>query len=129
MNFSDFFTIIFETFNAFLCSNPIHFFPNFRNDGEVSVAMDDLMRERGHIYESARVTDEIMDQAAEVQAALVKQQSSISGARGKLEVFGGILKGTSGVITKIKFQKKKNMIILSVVIALCLMFLFIWCVM
>lgn len=87
------------------------------------------MRERGHIYESDRVTDEIMDQAIEVQAALTKQQNSISGTREKLSVFGGILKGTSGVIAKIKFQKKKKMIILSVVIALCMMFLFIWCVM
>ena len=87
------------------------------------------MRERGHIYESDRVADEIMDQAAEAQAALVRQQNSISGTRGKLGMFNGILSGTSSVISKIKFQKRKNMIILSIVIALCMLFLFIWCVM
>ena len=47
---------------------PLH--NNRRRGGETTIAMDDLMRERGHIRESGRVADEILGQAAEAAEAL-----------------------------------------------------------
>lgn len=88
--------------------------------------MDDLMRERGHIRESGRVADEILGQAAEAAEALQRQQQMMSGTRGKLGVFNGVVQSAGNVIGKIKWQKRKSSLVTAVTIALCLFFLFWW---
>jgi len=50
----------------------------------------------------------------------------MSASRGKLGTFGSIVDGTKKVMDKIAWKKRKNMIILGLVIAGCLIFLFWW---
>ena len=88
--------------------------------------MDDLMRERSHIHESGRVADEILGQAAEAAEALQRQQQMVAGARGKLGVFDGVVRGAADTIGKIRWQRRKNSLVTAVTIALCLFFLFWW---
>ena len=100
--------------------------PSRDDNGDVSVAMDDLMRERGHINSAGMVADGIVEQAMATHDLLQSQRNRMSASRGKLGVFGSVVDGATKIMDKIAWKKRKNMIILGLVISACLIFLFWW---
>ena len=100
--------------------------PNPDENGDVSVAMDDLMRERGHINSASSVADSIVEQAMATHDVLEAQRVRMGTSRGKLGTFDALVDGTKKVMEKIAWKKRKNMIVLGLVIAGCLIFLFWW---
>jgi len=100
--------------------------PRQDEGGDVSVAMDDLMRERGHISSASSMADSLVEQAMTTHDALEAQRTRMGASRGKLGTFDSLLDGTKKVMDKIAWKKRKNMIILGTVIAACLFFLFWW---
>lgn len=88
--------------------------------------MDALAREQGHITESDRVADGILGQALETQAALEMQRQGTTATRSKLGGFGSLVGAVQGTMTRIKWKKRKNMVIMGIVIGLCVFFLFWW---
>lgn len=88
--------------------------------------MDELVRERGHIFEADRTAEGILGVALDTQGALGAQRQTASGTRGKLGAFGGILGAAGKTMSAIKWKKRRNSVILAAVIAACICFLFWW---
>lgn len=100
--------------------------PGRGEDGDVTLAMDDLMRERGYISSAGTVADSIVEQALATHDVLEQQRARMGASRHKLGRFEGITASAQKVMEKIGWKKRKNAIILAVVIAACLIFLFWW---
>jgi hypothetical protein len=88
--------------------------------------MEILAKEQSHITESDRVADGILGMALETQGALERQRQSMGGTRSKLGGFGAMVRGAAATMTRIKWKKRKNMVITGTIIALCAFFLFWW---
>ena len=95
-------------------------------DSTTTVAMDELMRERGHIDGAGAYADTVMEQALAARDLLEQQRGRVAQSRGKLGHFGGVVESTRKVMERIGWKKRKNAIVLGTVIALCLFFLFWW---
>jgi len=72
------------------------------------------------------VADSIVDQAMATHDALESQRNKLGVSRGKLGTFNSLVDGATKIMDKIAWKKRKNMIILGLVIAACLIFLFWW---
>jgi len=84
--------------------------------------MEHLLRERSAIGNSLRAADDVLGQAAEVQSELRTQGSSLRGAQGTMLAIAANVPGVNQLIDKIRKKRNKDDIILSGVIAFCILF-------
>ena len=84
--------------------------------------MEHLLRERSAIGNSLRAADDVLGQAAEVQSELRTQGSSLRGAQGTMLAIAANVPGVNQLIDKIRKKRNKDDIIVSGVIAFCILF-------
>jgi len=91
---------------------------NFENDeGDLSLRRS-LLKESEHLSNSERLIDEQIEIAARTHDTLIYQRSVISSLNSI--GIGDRLTSIGGIIKKIRVRKRKETIILALVIALCL---------
>jgi len=91
-----------------------------------SVAMDNLIRERGSIHSSLDVADSFLSQATSTRDKLEDQTKILAGTTGKLRNIGKQFPAIGATINKIRAKKNRNTLILGVVISFCICFLLWW---
>lgn len=84
--------------------------------------MEHLLRERSAIGNSLRAADDVLGQAAEVQSELRTQGTSLRGAQGTMLAIAANVPGVNQLIDKIRKKRNKDDIIVSGVIAFCILF-------
>ena len=92
------------------------------SNGGRDEGMEHLLRERSAIGNSLRAADDVLGQAAEVQSELRTQGSSLRGAQGTMLAIAANVPGVNQLIDKIRKKRNKDDIILSGVIAFCILF-------
>ncbi|KAH8099841.1 V-snare-domain-containing protein [Cristinia sonorae] len=92
-----------------------------RNDIDAykSSAADSLLAERGHIDNSHRMTDDMLAQAYETRAEFGRQRGTISGINARMQGVLSTMPGINGIIGMIKSRRRRDSIILGVIIGLC----------
>ncbi|KAJ3721810.1 snare region anchored in the vesicle membrane C-terminus-domain-containing protein [Lentinula raphanica] len=92
-----------------------------RNDIDAykSSAADSLLAERGRIDSSHRMTDDLLDQAYETRADLARQRSSLSGINTRMNNVLNTMPGINNLVSMIKSRRRRDSIILGVVIGVC----------
>ncbi|KAJ3965631.1 snare region anchored in the vesicle membrane C-terminus-domain-containing protein [Lentinula raphanica] len=92
-----------------------------RNDIDAykSSAADSLLAERGRIDSSHRMTDDLLDQAYETRADLARQRSSLSGINTRMTNVLNTMPGINNLVSMIKSRRRRDSIILGVVIGVC----------
>ena len=99
-----------------------------RSDGSApgdQSEMDKLLRERGAINSSQRMTGDIIGQAMATKDSLEKQRSVFTGSASKMSGLGSVLQGANSLIANIGRRKLRNNVVLALVVAVCLCFM-IW---
>ena len=89
-------------------------------------AQQHLLRERSSIRSSSSSASSVIEQAHETRRALKAQRSVFVAARGKLIDVGRAFPRVGNMIKLIKRSRNRDAIVLSLVIACCLFFLFWW---
>lgn len=87
--------------------------------------MDTLLRERNAINSSQKMTDDIIGQAIATKADLSKQRSMFTASAGKMSGLAAQFPGLNNLIGSIQRRKKRDQVIIALVVAACLCFL-IW---
>ncbi|KAI5898229.1 V-snare-domain-containing protein [Schizophyllum commune H4-8] len=92
-----------------------------RNDIQAykSSAADSLLEERGRIDSSHRMTDDLIAQAYETRADFSRQRASLVGISSRMQGVISQMPGINQVIGMIKSRRRRDAIILGVVIGLC----------
>ncbi|KAJ3812401.1 v-SNARE protein [Lentinula lateritia] len=93
-----------------------------RNDIDAykSSAADSLLAERGRIDSSHRMTDDLINQAYETRADLARQRSSLSGINTRVSNALNTLPGINNLVSMIKSRRRRDSVILGVVIGICI---------
>jgi Golgi SNAP receptor complex protein 1 len=89
--------------------------------------MDTLLRERNAINSSQRMTDDIIGQAMATKADLSSQRAMFAGSASKMGGLAAQFPGLNNLIGTIQRRKKRDQVIIALVVAACLCFL-IWLV-
>lgn len=84
--------------------------------------MEHLLRERNAIGNSMKAADAVLGQAAEVQSELRSQGASLRGVQGTMLAIAGNVPGLNVLIDKIRKKRNKDDVIVSGVIAFCILF-------
>jgi len=84
------------------------------------VAQELLMRERGAIDSSTRMTGSMIGQAVEIHSELVNQRNGLSGTTGRLVDLGKRVPGVNLLIQRIQNKRTRNNTIIALVIAFCI---------
>ncbi|KAJ6520107.1 hypothetical protein C8R45DRAFT_808394 [Mycena sanguinolenta] len=93
-----------------------------RNDIDAykSSAADSLLAERGRIDTSHSMTDAMLDQAYETRAEFGRQRTALDGINSRMKTVINTMPGLNNLINMIKSRRRRDTIILGVVIAVCL---------
>ncbi|PBL00418.1 v-SNARE protein [Armillaria gallica] len=93
-----------------------------RNDIDAykSSAADSLLAERGRIDGSHRMTDDMIEQAYETRSEFARQRSSLAGINTRMINVINTMPGISNVVSMIKSRRRRDSIILGVVIGICI---------
>jgi len=97
-----------------------------RNDIDAyhrSSAADVLLAERGRIDNSHRMTDDILNQAYATRDEFSRQGSSLSAINARMSGVLNTLPGIDSLMSMIKSRRRRDTIILGVLIGLCVVFL------
>jgi len=96
-----------------------------RNDIDAykSSAAEALLSERGHIDNSHRMTDDILNQAYETRAEFGRQRSSLAGINTRMMGVISTMPGINSLISMIRSRRRRDSIIMGCVIGLCLVLL------
>jgi len=94
---------------------------DYRN--KQSGAMDSLQREMEHTRNSERLIDEQISIALETRESLVSQREILKAVQTKLNDLTNKFPMINNLVNKINFRKRRDTIILGVVIGLCLVFM------
>ena len=86
------------------------------------VRSDQLLREKGGLHNSLRLTDELIAQASEGKDALLGQSVMFAGMRGRMGGIRAQFPVVNSLIARIERQKKKDVIVIAAVIATCICF-------
>ncbi|KAH7923254.1 V-snare-domain-containing protein [Leucogyrophana mollusca] len=94
-----------------------------RNDIDAykSSAADSLLAERGRIDSSHQMTDDILGQAYETRAEFSRQSSSLSGINTRMVGVINTIPGINNLLSMIKSRRRRDSIIIGVVVAICLL--------
>ena len=84
--------------------------------------MEHLLRERNAIGNSMKAADAVLGQAAEVQSELRSQGASLRGVQGTMLAIAGNVPGLNVLIDKIRKKRNQDDMIVSGVIAFCILF-------
>ncbi|KAJ7675330.1 v-SNARE protein [Mycena rosella] len=93
-----------------------------RNDIDAykSSAADSLLAERGHIDSSHRMTDDILEQAYETRAEFGRQRTALDGINSRMKTVLNTMPGISNLVSMIKSRRRRDTIIMGVVIGVCI---------
>jgi len=93
-----------------------------RNDIDAykSSAADALLAERGRIDSSHRMTDDILAQAYETRSEFSRQRVSLSSINARMAGVLNTMPGINNVLSMIKSRRRRDSIIVGVVIGICL---------
>ncbi|KAK0233794.1 hypothetical protein IW262DRAFT_1444501 [Armillaria fumosa] len=93
-----------------------------RNDIDAykSSAADSLLAERGRIDGSHRMTDDMIEQAYETRSEFARQRSSLAGINTRMINVINTMPGINNVVSMIKSRRRRDSIILGVVIGICI---------
>ncbi|KAJ7631238.1 hypothetical protein FB45DRAFT_560545 [Roridomyces roridus] len=96
-----------------------------RNDIDAykSSAADSLLAERGRIDSSHRMTDEILEQAYETRADFGRQRTALAGINNRMKSVIDTMPGINNLIGMIKSRRRRDTIIVGVVIGVCMIIL------
>ncbi|KAF8846113.1 V-snare-domain-containing protein [Paxillus ammoniavirescens] len=96
-----------------------------RNDIDAykSSAADSLLAERGRIDSSHRMTDDILEQAYETRAEFSRQSFSLAGINTRMTGVINTMPGINNLLAMIKTRRRRDSIIIGVIIAVCLLLL------
>ncbi|KAG9098157.1 hypothetical protein FRC06_006745 [Ceratobasidium sp. 370] len=89
-----------------------------------SSATDSLLAERGRIDSSHRMTDDVLAQAYETRAEFSRQRASLSGINSRMKGVLSTMPGINSLIGMIHSRRRRDAIVLGVVIGLCFLALF-----
>ncbi|KAH7886044.1 V-snare-domain-containing protein [Phlebopus sp. FC_14] len=93
-----------------------------RNDIDAykSSAADSLLAERGRIDSSHRMTDDILEQAYETRAEFSRQSASLAGISTRITGVMTAMPGINNLLAMIKSRRRRDSVIIGIVIAVCL---------
>ncbi|KAF7337489.1 Golgi SNAP receptor complex member 1 [Mycena sanguinolenta] len=93
-----------------------------RNDIDAykSSAADSLLAERGRIDSSHSMTDAMLEQAYETRAEFGRQRTALDGINSRMKTVINTMPGLNNLINMIKSRRRRDTIIMGVVIAVCL---------
>ncbi|KAG6845349.1 hypothetical protein H0H87_010458 [Tephrocybe sp. NHM501043] len=96
-----------------------------RNDIDAykSSAADALLAERSRIDSSHRMTDDVLNQAYETRSEFARQRTSLAGINTRMMDTLNTMPGINNVIGLIKSRRRRDHIILGVVIGVCIILL------
>lgn len=101
-----------------------------RNDIDAykSSAADSLLAERGRIDSSHRMTDDLISQAYETRSEFARQRTSLAGINTRMMGVINTMPGINNVIGMIKTRRRRDSIIMGVLIGVCMILLltYIW---
>ena len=83
---------------------------------------DQLLREKTSLHTSLRMTDELLTQASEGRESLLSQTSLFHAVRGRMSGIRAKFPVVNALMGRIERQRKKDVIVLSGVIATCICF-------
>ncbi|KAF9486581.1 v-SNARE protein [Pholiota conissans] len=92
-----------------------------RNDIDAykSSAADSLLAERGRIDSSHQMTDTVIQQAYETRSEFSRQRSSLAGINTRMVQVIGTMPGINNLVGMIKSRRRRDSIIMGVVIGVC----------
>ncbi|KAH7910445.1 V-snare-domain-containing protein [Hygrophoropsis aurantiaca] len=90
-------------------------------DAYKSSATDSLLAERGRIDSSHRMTDDILGQAYETRMEFSRQSSSLDGINTRMGGVISAIPGINNLLSMIKSRRRRDSIIIGVVVAVCLL--------
>ncbi|KAK7063992.1 Golgi SNAP receptor complex member 1 [Favolaschia claudopus] len=93
-----------------------------RNDIDAykSSAADSLLAERGRIDSSHTMTDAMLDQAYETRAEFGRQRTALDGINSRMKNVLNTMPGINNLVNMIKSRRRRDTIIMGVVIAVCI---------
>ncbi|OAX44930.1 V-snare-domain-containing protein [Rhizopogon vinicolor AM-OR11-026] len=96
-----------------------------RNDIEAykSSAADSLLAERGRIDSSHQIADQILDQAYESRAEFSRQSMSLTSINARMTGVISTMPGINDLLSMIKSRRRRDSIILGILIGICLLLL------
>ncbi|KAH6917032.1 hypothetical protein BKA70DRAFT_320507 [Coprinopsis sp. MPI-PUGE-AT-0042] len=101
-----------------------------RNDIDAykSSAADSLLAERGRIDSSHRMTDDLISQAYETRSEFSRQRASLAGINTRMMNVINTMPGIHNLIGMIKTRRRRDSIIMGVLIGVCMIILltYIW---
>ncbi|KAF9015684.1 hypothetical protein BDQ17DRAFT_1341467 [Cyathus striatus] len=101
-----------------------------RNDIDAyrSSAADSLLAERGRIDSSHRMTDDVLQQAYETRSEFDRQRTSLAGINNRMAQVLSTMPGINNLVAMIKSRRRRDSIIMGVVIGVCILLLisYIW---
>ncbi|KZV87999.1 V-snare-domain-containing protein [Exidia glandulosa HHB12029] len=89
-----------------------------------SSASDSLLAERGRIDSSHRMTDDLLSQAYETRDEFARQRSAIAGINARMASVMSAFPGLNSLVSMIRSRRRRDAIILGVIIGICTLFLF-----
>ncbi|KAF8204024.1 hypothetical protein BJ912DRAFT_223524 [Pholiota molesta] len=92
-----------------------------RNDIDAykSSAADSLLAERGRIDSSHQMTDTVIEQAYETRSEFSRQRTSLAGINNRMVQVIGTMPGINNLVGMIKSRRRRDSIIMGVVIGVC----------
>eukprot|EP00727_Mastigamoeba_balamuthi_P002100 m51a1_g11888 putative C-tail anchored protein, C-terminal SNARE domain (216) ;mRNA; f:590604-591569 len=97
-----------------------------RGQGSQTRQAEDLARERAAIMGADSMADSILGQAREAQLDLESQSQTVAGSRGKLSRVANAATAARGTIGSMIWRKRRDSIIIGLLVGLLLCFLFWW---
>jgi len=94
-----------------------------KENGKRGQAMDSLQREMEHTRNSERLIDEQINIALETRDSLVSQREILKAVQTKLNDLTNKFPMINNLVNKINFRKRRDTIIIGVVIGVCLVFM------
>jgi len=93
-----------------------------RNDIDAykSSAADSLLAERGRIDSSHSMTDAMLDQAYETRAEFGRQRTALDGINSRMKTVLNTMPGINNLVSMIKSRRRRDTIIMGVVIGVCI---------
>ncbi|KAF8167352.1 hypothetical protein B0H34DRAFT_13288 [Crassisporium funariophilum] len=92
-----------------------------RNDIDAykSTAADSLLAERSRIDSSHQMTDDVIQQAYATRTEFASQRGSLSGINTRMQHVIGIMPGINNLVQMIKSRRRRDSIIMGVLIGVC----------
>jgi len=92
-----------------------------RNDIDAykSSAADSLLAERNRIDSSHNMTDDIIEQAYETRSEFSRQRASLANINTRIVHVIGTMPGINNLVSMIKSRRRRDSIIMGVVIGVC----------